>query len=132
MCLCHMDLSDNGSLSHPLDSTATDQPFVERTGIDLDEVEIPLSGYKVINKITPQVVTANTNKTFDFTFGSATHAPDVPNYGVQQTLDTSVDHKLDTRQGGRYLSYKMTLDDGDNKDFALSGFDLDVVVTGRR
>jgi len=26
----------------------------------------------------------------------------------------------------------MTVADGDNKDFALSGFDLDVVVTGRR
>jgi len=57
-------------------------------------------------------------------------APDVPNYGAKQTIDTNADHKLDTRQGGRYLSYKMTLDD--NKDFALSGFDLDVVVTGRR
>ena len=126
-----VDLSDNGSLSQPLDPVATGQPFVERTGIDLDEVEIPLSGYKVITKITPQVVTANTDKTFDFTFGSAELSSGVPNYGPLQTLDTSVDYKLDTRQGGRYLSYKMTLDD-DNKDFALSGFDLDVVVTGRR
>jgi len=56
----------------------------------------------------------------------------VPNYGDAQTLNTSVDYKLDTRQGGRYLSYTMTVADGDNKDFALSGFDLDVVVTGRR
>ena len=127
-----VDLSDNGSLSQPLDTVATAAPFVERTGIDLDEVEIPLSGYKVITKITPQVVTANPSKTFDFTFGSAPLAPDVPNYGAKQTIDTNADHKLDTRQGGRYLSYKMTLDATDNKDFALSGFDLDVVVTGRR
>lgn len=127
-----VDLSDNGSLSQPLDTVATASPFVERTGIDLDEVEIPLSGYKVITKITPQVVTTNSSKTFDFTFGSAPLAPDVPNYGDKQTIDISTDYKLDTRQGGRYLSYKMTLDNGDNKDFALSGFDLDVVVTGRR
>ena len=125
-----VDLSDTGSLSQPRDDVATALPFIKRTGIDLDEVEIPLTGYKVINKIIPQVSTSNSNKSFDFTFGSAELASGVPNFGAVQTIDTSADHKLDTRQGGRYLSYQMTV--ADAKDFSLSGFDIDVVVTGRR
>ena len=126
-----LDLSDTGTLSQPLNTAATGAPFVERVGIDLDEAGIPLTGYKVISKIVPQVTTINTaDKTFAFTFGSAILSGDVPSYSTSQTLDISSDYKLNTRQGGRYLSYKMSL--SDTKDFSLSGFDLDVSITGRR
>ena len=127
-----LDLADTGTLSQPLNTAATAPPFLERIGIDLDETGIPLTGYKVISKITPQITTTNTDKTFQFTFGSAILAPDVPSYDTtSQTLNISTDYKLNTRQGGRYLSYKFAVA-GTPKDFSLSGFDLDVTVTGRR
>ena len=125
-----VDLADNGTLSFPLDTEANKTIKLERIGIDLDEAQIPLTGYKVINSIVPQVDTTNTNKAFNFTFGAAQLATDTPSYGAAQTLNISTSYKLDTRTSGRYLSYK--LDVSDDKDFNFSGFDIDVILTGRR
>jgi hypothetical protein len=124
-----LDLSDTGSLSFDLDDEANKSPFLEREGIDLDEMS-PLSGYKVITKIVPQVETENSDKNFKFTFGSTDLIGQNVSYGNQTTFNGAVDYKIDTRAAGRYLSYKMTVTD--NKDFSFLGFDLDVLTTGRR
>ena len=55
---------------------------------------------------------------------------DSPNYETSVTFDSSDEYKVDTRIAGRYLSYKLT--SATLKDFALSGMDVEVVVTGRR
>ena len=104
--------------------------YLERQGIDLDEQGIPISGYKVISRILPQVSTVNPDATFEFTFGAATVPLSTPNYDDPITFDALVDYKVDTRMSGRYLSYKLTSDT--LKDFAFSGMDAEVVVTGRR
>jgi len=124
-----LDLSDSGSLSFPLDTEANKSPYLERVGIDLDEMS-PLTGYKVISKIVPQVDTQNPNKEFTFTFGSSDLLGDTPTYQNSSTFDGSTDYKIDTRAAGRYLSYTMTVPD--NKDFSFLGFDVDVLTTGRR
>ena len=124
-----LDLSDSGKLSFPLDAQANKNPYLERTGIDLDEMS-PLSGYKVISKIVPQVDTQNSNKEFNFTFGSSDLIGDTPVYGSSITFNGATDYKIDTRASGRYLSYKMSV--ADTKDFSFLGFDLDVLTTGRR
>ena len=124
-----LDLSDSGSLSFPLDSEANKSPFLERSGIDLDEVS-PLTGYKVISKIVPQVDTTSTDKVFQFSFGAADLLGDTAVYSGSVDFDVSTDYKIDSRVSGRYLSYKMTV--SDNKDFDFLGFDLDMMTTGRR
>jgi hypothetical protein len=124
-----LDLSDAGSLSFPLDATANKSPFLERVGIDLDEMA-PLSGYKVINKIFPQIDTNNSNKNFVFTFGASDLLGDSTVYQGSTTFNGATDYKIDTRVSGRYLSYKLTVDD--TKDFSFIGFDADVLTTGRR
>lgn len=124
-----LDLSDSGSLSFDLDSEANKSPYLEREGIDLDEMS-PLSGYKVITKIFPQVDTSSPNKQFVFTFGSADLLGNTTTYQSSTTFDGATDYKIDTRASGRYLSYKMVV--SDNKDFSFLGFDLDVSTTGRR
>jgi len=125
-----VDLVDTGSLSQAVD-TAVSKPFLlERVGLDLDELGLSLAGYKVINRVYPQVSTTNSNGTFNFTFGAANTPNATPNYGLNVSFNSLVDYKVDTRMAGRYLSYKLTSDT--TKDFALSGMDVDVVVTGRR
>ena len=125
-----LDLPDEGSLAQALDSDVTKGILLERVGIDLDEMGVPLSGYKVINRIYPQISTPNSSGIFEFTFGAADTAVASPNYGSTSNFDTLTSYKLDTRISGRYLSYKMTTDVP--KDFAFSGMDIDVIVTGRR
>ncbi len=116
-------------LSQPLNTVATKPIFIERTGIDLDESGLPLSGYKNIVKAVPQFSTVSSNKLFDVTFGAADYANETPNYGATSSFNSSTQHKIDSRSAGRYLSYKITTPD--LKDFSVSGFDFEVVSTGR-
>lgn len=125
-----IDLVDQGSLAQAVDTDVSPAFLLERIGIDLDDVGIPLSGYKVISKVYPQVSTANSDATFGFTFGAADTPNATPSYNTQVTFDSSVEYKVDTRIAGRYLSYKLTTDT--LKDFTISGMDVEVVVTGRR
>jgi len=120
---------DNTLLSFPVDTVATKAPFIERVGIDLDD-SVPLSGYKVITKVVPQIHTDNSNKEFSFNFGAADLITSATAYESTVTFDASVSHKIDTRAAGRYLSYKMTL--SDTKDFRFLGFDVELTATGRR
>lgn len=125
-----LDLADEGSIGFPMDTEANKAPFLERQGLDLDEAGLPLSGYKVITRLYPQAGTSNTDKVVTFTFGATDISSLTPNYGADVTFNMETEHKIDTRTAGRYVSYKMTYTD--NKDFRLSGFDMDVSVTGRR
>ena len=55
-----LDLADDGSIAFNVDTEATKPPFVERTGLDLDEINQPIDGYKVITRMLPQIFTKNT------------------------------------------------------------------------
>ena len=129
--LLGLDLVDSGSLNLP-ETTEVNKPvYLERTGIDLDqEAQLPLSSYKIIKRLYPQISTPSTDKFFDFTFGAADLPPNVPLYEAPVTFDSSTEYKVDTRISGRYLSYKVQT--SEIKDFTLSGMDVEVVATGRR
>ena len=129
-----LDGADEGSsVAFDVDTEATKPPFVERVGLDLDEIGTGLDGYKVITRILPQISTENTdNTTITFQFGASDIPNKTPTYDSTQTFDISTDYKIDTRASGRYLSYKVTLGSSDYKDFSFSGMDVDVTVTGQK
>ena len=125
-----LDNADSGTLlSFPMDTGATKAPLLERVGIDLDEL-VKLSGYKVINKMYPQIETFNTDKVFDFSMGGANLLSDTPIYETAVSFNVATDYKVDSRASGRYLSYKLEVPVA--KDFSFTGFDVDVSITGRR
>ena len=127
-----LDLSDEGSMAFNVDTEATKPPFVERIGIDLDEIREPLDGYKVVTRMLPQVATRNsTNTTLTVEFGASDLPNNTPTYSTTTTFDIASDYKVDSRAAGRYLSYKFSKSPSDYADFELSGFDLDVTTTGR-
>jgi len=125
-----IDKVDNGSISLAYDTDVSLVPYVERQGLDLDETGTSLADYKVINKILPQISTTASDANFTFSFG-ATDIPNAPqNYSVSVTYNSATEYKVDTRMSGRYLSYSVsptTL-----KDFSFSGFDVELIVTGKR
>ena len=125
-----LDLSDIGRVAFQLDTEAIKPASVERVGIDLDETKVPLSGYKVVNAIYPQATTTNSNKSITFTFGASDIPNSDPTYGNSTVFNTGTDYKIDSRSAGRYLSYKILV--SDNKDFEVSGFDIDISATGAR
>jgi hypothetical protein len=125
-----VDLVDQGTLAQAVDTDVSSEFFLERVGLDLDEMGVPLNGYKVISKILPQVSTSNGNPNFGFSFGASDIPNVAPSYNADVTFNSQTDYKVDTRISGRYLSYKMS--SSNLKDFSLSGMDVEVVVTGRR
>ena len=126
-----VDLADEGKLSFQLDTEATKDPLLERIGLDLDEAGSAVTNYMVVTRLYPQADTKNTSDTtLTFNFGASDIPRATPTYASSVTFDMATDHKIDSRAAGRYLSYKLTFTD--NKDFEMSGFDLDITTTGRR
>ena len=127
-----LDEADTGSMAFNVDNEATKPILLERVGIDLDEIRQPLDGYKVITRMLPQMATLNTSNTVvTIQFGASDLPNNTPTYSNTATFDIATDYKIDSRAAGRYLSYKISMASDDYKDFQLSGFDLDVTVTGR-
>jgi len=128
-----LDLADAGKLSFEIDTEATKPPFVERTGIDLDDAGSAVRQYVVVTRLFPQCDTKNTNdKTLTFQFGATDIPGNTPTYEAAVAFDTSTDYKIDSRAAGRYLAYKVTLGPTDYKSYDLTGYDIEVTATGGR
>lgn len=125
-----LEAYDTGSTSAPVDTVATTQCFVRRDGVDLDEIQAELRGWKNIIAIYPQGRVYQSGNPLTFTFGASTLPDASPTLGTPMTFDGDTDYKLDYRDAGRYLSMLVSYDD--YKSFQLGGLDIDVVITGSR
>lgn len=115
----------------PVDSNATAPVYLERTGIDMDELdeESALAGYKHIVCIYPQGSIDPSGALLEFSFGCADFFGQSIQYSDYMTFDNSDLYKLDYTDAGRYLSVRVRYDD--YRTFELTGVDLEVVVTGQ-
>lgn len=104
--------------------------YVERIGIDLDESGIDLRAYKQVKSIVPQAEFEVSPGILTFRIGSS----DLPLQEIVWTTEYQYrpdqDYKIDTRANGRYLAYRVSLNEIEN--FKFSGFDADVISTSRR
>ena len=105
-------------------------PYVERTGLDLDEVVPELKAYKNYRSVYPQVTVEDTTAPLSFKFGGV----DMPQQDIEwdtlQSFEPTTDYKIDTRSRGRYLAWYF--EGVNNNSYSLSGFDLDCVSLSRR
>jgi hypothetical protein len=125
------DLYGDGSvLSSSVDTVATQSSMLLRDGIDLDELDAELRGYKIVLGIYPQGRLDPSAQPMSFSFG-VTDAPNVtPVFSDAQTYDALDNYKLDFTQAGRFLSMRM--DYPDYKRMSLSGIDVDLDILGSR
>lgn len=114
--------------SFVLDIPANGEAYLERKGIDLDEVQAELRGYKLISSIYPQGRLDTDARPIVFEVGVQDHVEEALEFGDEQTWDRNF-YKLDFNQAGRYLGYRIRHDDF--KPFQFSGFDFDIQVLGR-
>lgn len=122
--------SNEGVLPFNVSTEATKQAFVERVGIDLDETGDGIRTYKVIKSIYPQINLSQPNQTANFKFSGVAYQDASVTWSTAISFTPSTGYKVDTREGGRYLAWRV--ETNDYNDFELSGFDADVVSTGRR
>lgn len=125
-----LDEAATGRVSAP--ATVEDNPpaFVERVGIDLDEVGAPLAAYKIVSTIMPQLTLAASSVTARFRIGTALYPQGPYTWSDWKTFDPVEDYRVDFNRGGRYLGVRMEV--LPPVDFEWTGMDLDVKPGGRR
>lgn len=125
-----IDLPTIGAVNLPVSLETFKPAYVARTGLDLDELQAGLRGYKMIKGVIPQAEFDVTDGVFHWAIGST----DLP--GAAITYQTEFDfnpqeaYRVDTKVAGRYLAYKISTPSVEN--FRISGFDADVMVVSRR
>jgi hypothetical protein len=124
------DLPTVGVVNLPASEETFKPAFVSREGIDLDELQATLRGYKSIRSIFPQAEFEVTDGVFLWQLG----ATDLPGgaivYSTNYSYSPSTEYRIDSKVAGRYLAYKVSTEDIEN--FRISGFDADIVVTSKR
>lgn len=125
------DLYTGGVFGFDVDVNATTPVYLERTGIDMDDVPpYYLTGYKLVRKIVPQARLGADAEPFEVAFGAGGGFNEEPEWQDYQTYD-GVDYtKVDFNDGGRFVSFRMR--HADYRGFVLTGLDLDVVKLSDR
>lgn len=125
------DRSGQSSSNGVIDTVATAPVIIENAGIDLDALPDQLKNYKVISCIYPEGSMELLTDSMVFQFATKDHAgsPNNP-YDDGQGYNAGTDYKLDYRSPGRFVAMKITF--AGYGRFSLSGFDIDMVTTGRR
>lgn len=124
-----LDPMDNGSLAYELDTEGYASAYVERIGLDLDDVGGDLVGFKLLRRIYPQVTIYRSIPLQIQVGASETPSGNVV-WDEKQAFDPYTNYKIDTRVSGRYLALRFFVDTP--ADFEISGFDADVTTAGRR
>lgn len=114
----------------PIDTKATQPAFLQRDGIDLDQVGADLKGYKICQSIYPQGRLASGAQPLQFAFGSNDYFNQPAQYSAFQTWDGNTLYKLDYGVAGRFLSMQVMFNDVNF--FSITGFDLELDIFGER
>jgi hypothetical protein len=128
--LAALDFMDNGSLAFPYIPELNTASYVQRTGIDLDEVGANVTDYKIISRVFPEVTMIRPNINMTIQLGSQIYAQSPVVWDVVNVYDPRTNYKVDCRVGGRFLAYRFSMVPAG--DFRMSGFDVEIVAGGSK
>jgi len=125
------NFGQGSTVAFPVDTAATKPRYLERDGVDLDELNVDLDGYKTVASIYPQarLGAGATNLMIDVGASDTFNVPATFPRGYQPYNGTTLD-KLDFNVAGRFMSYRIRFDD--YKEFSISGLDIDIKLRKNR
>jgi hypothetical protein len=123
------DLVNGGRLPFPAEPQTLRPAFLERVGIDLDSIGKNLTQYTHLQAIWPQAAFDTPAECY-WQFGANDLVNAEPVWSEPLNFDPRIEGKIDIREAGKYLSYRLAVN-GDG-DFQLTGFDVQLVIRGRR
>jgi hypothetical protein len=97
--------------------------------MDLDDAGKNLAQYVNLQCIWPQMA-ADVPEDCYWQFGAAELVTSAPLWSAPAPFDPRTDTKIDINECGRYLGYRFVC--GGEGDFQLSGFDVGLIIRGRR
>lgn len=125
------DRPSASSINGVLDTAATAPVYIENRGIDLDDLQLELRGYKVVKCIYPEGRFNPIGNSLKFSFSTKDHAGALQNaYSPEMSYDGNTEYKLDFNAAGRFLDMKITF--SGTGAFSLSGLDFEFAKTGNR
>jgi len=124
-----------GRLSYPFSTECNATTYVQRTGIDLEQVGSDIRTYKTVRRMYPLIEvyrnpTEGQTNQITIQIGSSNTPAGAVSWGPKMGFNPVTDYKIDMRQGGRYLGVRFTTTQ--QIDFSIDGFDLDVTPGGTR
>lgn len=125
-----LDEAAGGRVSFDAPVGANPPAFVERTGLDLDEIGAPLTHYKIVSSLFPQASVASVDIPLRIRVGAANSPAGPYTWDPWFEFYPSSNYKVDCRVGGRYLGVRFAVEPP--VDFDFDGFDVDVRPGGRR
>lgn len=127
------DLYGTGSVApFPVATAATARRYLERIGIDLNELNEDIRDYKLVSTVYPvaRVDTSGGNSLMVSAGASDNIGDTTPNWLAYQPYDGETHYKVDVNVAGRWLSLRLLWND--YRELTLTGFDLDLKRTGKR
>jgi hypothetical protein len=125
------DLYGQGStVAYPVVTAATAPRYLERDGIDLDELNADLRGYKTLASIYPQARLGSASAPLTIAAGGSNSFNVPAVIGAYQPYNGDDLYKLDFNTAGRWLALRIKY--SDYKEMAIVGLDLDLFITGKR
>jgi hypothetical protein len=122
-------MDKNSRVGLPADVYANSTAFLSRDQIDLDEANVPLANFKLVSSIYPQAYIYR-SVPVTLQMGASLTPQGTPTYAVTTTFDPITQYQINSRESGRYLSMRFSVEA--LADFEVTGFDLDVRGGGRR
>lgn len=117
------------SVSYAVDTNATAPRYLERIGLDLNQLNAEIRGYKTVATIYPQARIGNGASDLLMAVGASDLINStVPTYSDFQSYDGVTNYRLDFNVAGRWLSYKCVFND--YRELTITGFDIDLFTTG--
>ena len=127
------DVVGAGSVApYPVAPAATAPVYLERVGIDLDELNNTLKDYKAVSSAFPQARVDTTGGNFlQVSIGASDNLNDlIPNWDAYQPYDGITKYKLDYNAAGRWIAVRFLW--ADWRAMTITGIDLDIKTQGRR
>jgi hypothetical protein len=125
------DLFGQGStVSHAVDLNATKTRYLERDGLDLDELSEDLRTYKVLASAYPQARLGSGAANLMMAAGASDGFNVAATISGYQPYNGNDLYKCDFNVAGRFISYRLSFDD--YKEMAITGLDFDIKTAGKR
>lgn len=124
-----VDAVTGGRLPLPAEPEALRPVFLERVGIDLDSAGKNLTQYVHLQTLWPQL-RADVASDGYWQFGASDLMGLEPQWSDPLPFDPTVDTKIDINEAGKYMAFRYI--HGGAGDFSLTGFDVGLVIRGRR
>ena len=124
-----VDLITGGRLAQPVHPETLKPAFLERIGIDMDAMGKNLAQYTNLQAIWPQMSIDVPSEAY-WQFGATDNVNAQPLWSAETSFDPTSESRIDINEAGKYLAYRYGL--RGQGDFILSGFDVQLIVRGRR